>query len=137
MLRSILYMSNSELVYSSEQQTRIDELVAQSRSWNHSVGITGALVFTERNFVQFIEGPENAIIELFANIQQDRRHSRINVIEDIGTDQRHFEGWSLAYSGPDAFIDYDLAPLLKLHAGTGYQDLGVRLRTRLRAMANV
>ena len=135
MLRSILYVSDSALIFSSEQ-TQIHDLVHQSRVWNDSVEITGALVFTERHFVQFIEGPNTAIGDLFSKLLADRRHSRINVVQDTMADDRHFQGWSLAYSGPDAFIDRDLAPLLRLQTvARGGLALAVQLRSRLQAMA--
>jgi hypothetical protein len=137
MLRSILYVSNSALVYSNGRETRIDELVRQSRIWNHSVAITGALVFTERNFVQFIEGPEDSIADLLGKIHADRRHSGVDIIEDSRANDRHFQSWSLAYSGPDTFIDNDLAPLLNLHIQAERSKLAVNLRMRMHAMANV
>ena len=82
MLRSILYVSNSALGYSIDHQGRIGELVDKWRRWNNSVGITGAIVFTERHFVQLIEGPEAAIGELFAHIRADKRHTGVKVIQD-------------------------------------------------------
>jgi hypothetical protein len=134
MLRSILYFSNSTLVYSNG--TGIDQLVHQSRTWNNSVGITGALVFTERNFVQFIEGPEGAIADLLEKIRADRRHTGMNVIQDATAQDRYFQRWSLAYSGPDSFIDNELAPLLQHQTGAECSELAVKLRTLLLAMAN-
>ena len=98
------------------------------------MGITGALVCTERNFVQFIEGPDAAIADLLGKIRADRRHARVNVLEDTRAEDRHFHGWSLAYSGPDAYIDYDLVPLMQ--HGEQCPELAVALRTRLHAMAN-
>lgn len=136
MLRSILYVSNSALGYSIDHQGRIGELVDKWRRWNQSVGITGAIVFTERHFVQLIEGPEAAIGELFAHIRADKRHTAVTVIQDTPTDERRFARWSLAYAGPDAFIDYDLAPLLQGHAGAA-PDITAQLLVRLRAMAEV
>jgi hypothetical protein len=136
MLRSILYVSSSAFVYSSEQEPRLHELVQQSQAWNQSVGITGALVCTERNFVQFIEGPSDAISDLFGKLCLDRRHTRITVIQDTKANNRHFANWSLAYSGPDAFIDYDLAPIVQNQTEVELPDLAVELRTRLQAMAN-
>ena len=134
MLRSILYFSNSTPNYLSKAS--LVELVHQSQNWNDSVGITGALVTTERNFVQFIEGPTAAIGDLFDKIRTDRRHTRINVIQDAAAQERYFPEWSLAYWGPDAYIDNQLAPILQRHNGSECAELAVSLRTLLRAMAN-
>ena len=83
LLRSILYFSRSLIL--SPNRPVIADLVQQSRSWNRSVGITGALVSTEQNFVQFIEGPDAAIADLLGKIFADGRHTQINVIEDTRT----------------------------------------------------
>ncbi|MDB5713553.1 MAG: hypothetical protein JWO15_950 [Sphingomonadales bacterium] len=133
MLRSILYVSQSALVFSNEQ-TQITDLVHQSRVWNQYVGITGALVFTERYFVQFIEGPNAAIGNLLGKLYADRRHSGIRVIQDVEAADRHFQDWDLAYSGPDAFIDSDLAALLQVATDTARLAVSVELRSRLHGM---
>jgi len=135
MLRSILYMSQSALVFSNEQ-TQVSNLVHQSRVWNKSVGITGALVFTERYFVQFIEGPNAAISTLLGKLYADRRHSGIRVVQDIEAADRHFQGWSLAYAGPDAFIDCHLASLLQVATGSALLTVTVELRSRLQGMGD-
>jgi hypothetical protein len=90
MLRSILYVSQSALVFSNEQ-TQVSDLVHQSRVGNQSAGITGALVFTERYFVQFIEGPNAAISNLLGKLYTDKRRSGIRVVQDVETTNRHFQ----------------------------------------------
>jgi hypothetical protein len=134
MLRSILYMSDS-MVGIASGNTQIEEMVRLSRIWNSSVGITGALVFTERHFVQFFEGPPAWVDDLLGKLHNDKRHSRIRVIEDAGADVRQFEDWSLAYSGPDRFIDQHIPPLICNQEVTALRPVAGQLRSRLRAMA--
>ena len=135
MLRSILYVSNSALVF-SDDGSRIADIVDFSRGWNASVGITGALISSEQHFVQFIEGPPPAIDDLITNLKADRRHNGLHIVRDGPADARHFGDWSLAYSGPDTFIDRDLMPLLQDRDAAG-PALAANLLSRLRAMADV
>jgi hypothetical protein len=129
-------VSNSSLVF-SEAEPRAEQIVEFSRVWNSSVGITGALVFTELRFVQFIEGPEAAITDLMMKLRRDARHTQIDVIEDSHTSERLFDRWSLAYSGPDAFIDRDLRLMLRSPTPASRPVMAARLKAHLRAMANI
>jgi hypothetical protein len=58
-MKSILYVSESQIGFSHAEE-RLSSIVDYSRWSNGSVGITGALVLTEKHFVQFIEGSEIA-----------------------------------------------------------------------------
>ncbi len=110
MIRSIFYVSVSTLVLPAEE-SRVHDIVDWSRRWNADVGITGALMFTEKHFAQVIEGPLPAIAELMGKIRRDPRHTRIDVILDRSIRHRQFAGWTMAYSGPEDFVEAQLAPL--------------------------
>ena len=117
MLKSILYISNS-LLDLADADRQVDAILEWSRGWNTSVGITGALVFTHRHFAQFIEGPEAPILHLIANLRRDARHTNLTVIQEEDVERRRFEGWSLAYSGPEIFLEHQLQPLLRRSPGS-------------------
>lgn len=134
MLRSILYMSD-RMAGNENGPRQIGEMVDLSRIWNASVGITGALVFTERHFVQFIEGPHAAIDDLLGKLYNDKRHDRIRIIEDAEPKSRQFEDWSLAYSGPDRFIDQQIPSLICVPEVSALRPVAGQLRTLLHAMA--
>jgi hypothetical protein len=116
MIRSILYVSTSRLVMPAAE-VQVQAIVDWSRHWNEGVGITGALIFTERHFSQFIEGPFEAIADLFAKLQRDPRHEQIHVVRDGMAHERNFDGWNLVYSGPEMFLEPQLLPLLTLQPG--------------------
>jgi hypothetical protein len=106
-MKSILYVSESNIGF-SHAKDRLSNIVEYSRWWNGSVGITGALVFTEKHFVQFIEGSDEAIDDMLIKLNSDARHMNVVVIESVERHSRYFEEWDLAYSGPDDYIDRKL-----------------------------
>jgi hypothetical protein len=133
-MKSILYVSESQIGF-SHAEDRLSSIVDYSRWWNESVGITGALVFTEKHFVQFIEGSEVAIDDMLIKLRSDARHTNVVVIETAEISSRYFGQWDLAYSGPDEYIDRKL--MGDLQRGV-YQSDAIRaeeLRSSLLRMA--
>jgi hypothetical protein len=106
-MKSLLYVSESNIGF-SHAKDRLSDIVDYSRWWNASVGITGALVFTEKHFVQFIEGADTAIDDMLIKLNSDSRHVNVVVIESVESHGRYFGQWDLAYSGPDDYIDRQL-----------------------------
>jgi hypothetical protein len=113
---SILYISDSRLSF-PEAESQVDAIVDWSRRWNESVGITGALIFTHQHFSHFIEGPAPAVRDLFANIRRDSRHTNIDVLQRREGSSRRFEGWSMAFSGPEMFLQRQIEPLAQRRPG--------------------
>lgn len=103
MLRSLLYVSKSTLSL-PEQGWQVEEIVKLSRHFNAKVNITGALMFTELYFAQFLEGPGDEIDALFKRIRRDPRHERLDIVRESVQEVRVFPGWSMAYSGPHLFV---------------------------------
>lgn len=113
----------------------VQAIVDWSHHWNESVGITGALIFTEQHFSQFIEGPVSAVGDLFAKLQRDPRHNDINVILNRTSGGRRFGGWSLAYSGPEMFLEPQIVSLLTLPRGPALDQCGEDLILLMEAFA--
>lgn len=113
----------------------VQAIVDWSHRWNESVGITGALIFTEQHFSQFIEGPAFAVDDLFAKLQRDPRHNDINVIRNRTSGGRRFGGWSLAYSGPEMFLEPQIGSLLTLPRGPALDQCGEDLILLMEAFA--
>lgn len=81
-----------------------DDIVEVSRLCNAALGITGALLFNDQRFVQFLEGPEEAVTALRAKIVRDPRHHDLLTIAAGRQTRRRFQSSSLAYSGSSVFI---------------------------------
>lgn len=100
---SLLYVSRSEVRLPNEAGA-VDAIVATSMSRNPGLGVTGALVFTERQFAQYLEGPEASVRELMESIRRDCRHSDLHMIFDKPLQGRRFPTWAMAYAGPSTFV---------------------------------
>ncbi|MEV8336938.1 BLUF domain-containing protein [Leucobacter sp. NPDC077196] len=90
------------LVYSSEAITRfyqddLDRLLLQARAHNESVGITGILLYKNDQFIQFLEGPPDAVGELTERIRRDARHTNVRILIDEFTLERQFDDWTMGY----------------------------------------
>ena len=107
-MHSIIYASQS-LIPPAYAIAEIDELVAKARVKNASLGITGALVYSERRFAQALEGDRSNLAPLMDLIRSDPRHEKIVILEDAQLGGRRFEGWSLAYSGASTYVDQIIA----------------------------
>jgi hypothetical protein len=72
-------------------------LLVIARMYNQNAGITGALVYGEGQFIQVIEGEEEAVRSLYDTIVRDPRHTSILKLADKPIAERTFSGWSMAF----------------------------------------
>ncbi len=63
---------------------------------NAELGVTGFLICARRWFAQVIEGPAQAVEQLYAVIAADARHHSLQLVEHIEADRRLFPDWHLA-----------------------------------------
>ena len=68
-----------------------------SRRNNAARGITGALAYYDRAFVQVLEGPEAAVEALLVTIARDPRHTEVTVCDRARVDERAFGAWSMGW----------------------------------------
>ncbi len=107
---SLLYVSRSNLQLPG-QRPELDDIVAEAWSRNQALGVTGALVFTERLFAQNLEGSDEAVDTLMDRIRCDPRHRDIEIVYREKLPSRRFETWALAYAGPSTFVAGNVLPL--------------------------
>lgn len=100
---SLLYVSRSALRL-PEEAGAVDAIVAGSQSRNRGLDVTGALVFTERQFAQYLEGPAEGVQALMDSILRDPRHGDVQTIFTRPLHGRRFATWALAYAGPSTFV---------------------------------
>ena len=103
MVDSLLYVSRAALP-TREGSTELAEILAVARTRNRALDVTGAIIFTQDNFAQLLEGPRAAIDQLMASIRQDPRHTDVRTVRQEQDVARRFEGWHMAYEGPSVFI---------------------------------
>ncbi len=111
-LRTLMYISSSQLSESIAER-EVQSIVAASLANNSTAGLTGALVFSGRYFVQILEGSNEAINALMGALRGDARHKELVVISDHPIEVRKFAKWRMAYVGPSVFVDRQVGRLAK------------------------
>ena len=91
-----------ELTYQSEAKKKvtqkdIEEILESARRHNEKNGVTGCLIYYNRQFIQILEGSKEAVHETYQRICEDRRHKEIRLMAENTTDERTFPEWGMAY----------------------------------------
>ncbi|MGN7610595.1 BLUF domain-containing protein [Magnetococcales bacterium HHB-1] len=73
----------------------IGNILAISNKKNPELDITGALLFHFDLFLQYLEGPEKAVKDLYTQISSDPRHINCKVIMEEQISERRFPNWSM------------------------------------------
>ena len=79
MRHSISYVSTAA---SDMTNTQVKTLFEQTVTKNNSLGISGFLICSERNFFQLIEGDKDIVSNLYSIIRDDPRHHNLITIVD-------------------------------------------------------
>lgn len=79
----------------------LGRIMTVSRRNNRGLGVTGALCYSPRGFLQILEGPASAVNQLYRRIVQDKRHVDVTLVEYTPVHQRDFARWSMAYIRTD------------------------------------
>ena len=93
MLVRLLYASRAV----DPQPNVIESILAQSRQFNPSTGITGILVYGGGIFLQAIEGGREAVSDLYGHIQKDERHKQVVLLHYEEISERRFGGWTMGH----------------------------------------
>jgi hypothetical protein len=92
MLVRLLYVSR--LADAAKPET-IDSILAESRTHNPALGITGILCYGAGIFLQAIEGGRNQVSELYTHICKDKRHKDVVLLDFEEIHERRFGGWTM------------------------------------------
>jgi hypothetical protein len=95
----IVYVSRNLIADQEEADAGLERVLAAARARNAALGVTGALLFSEDAFAQVLEGPVEAVTEVFDLIQTDARHDGVVVLHSGPVAARGFGAWSMAYAG--------------------------------------
>ncbi len=88
------------LIYISESINSLDTngllaLCSEFARRNERVEISGLLILIGNQFMQVLEGPEDAVESLALRIAQDPRHRGFTIVFEGAVDKRAFAGWSM------------------------------------------
>lgn len=90
--KCVTYTSLAALDLDEEQLRAIH---GAARDLNGIDGISGLLLFNGTHFLQWIEGPPEAIDELVERLRHDPRHSGFEVRDERFTNERMFGDWTM------------------------------------------
>lgn len=96
-LRRVVYVSHAIERPAVPHDRLLEEILATARRNNARLGVTGALVYSARRFAQVLEGPPEAVEQIFETIQCDLRHDHVTVLEVADVTERAFGAWSMAF----------------------------------------
>jgi hypothetical protein len=117
-MRYIVYVSQAAKAFSTDN---LAALLEHSRDRNSADDITGLLIyrynddFRRGNFLQVLEGSEDALADVWRRISSDPRHHTIIVLDEGESDARAFGDWSMGFRNVD---EQDLASFV------GFSQLG-------------
>lgn len=109
-LYQLIYVSKSRAPMSRAGLNKILKVAHQN---NTNQEITGILVYDRGHFFQVLEGEYNDVESVFARIQVDKRHCRVNRIVSHSIQRRYFEGWNMGFYNLDETEEFDFYKLKK------------------------
>jgi hypothetical protein len=111
-----VYVSSAVEPFTSEE---LSALLDKCRRNNEALGITGMLLYRDGNFMQAIEGPQDAVSRLHAKIENDPRHRGMLTLVSGPAAAREFTHWSMGFRdlgsaevrGQEGFSEFLNTPL--------------------------
>jgi len=95
---SLMYVSTSVKLLNDEE---LLDILKISRENNSSKDVTGLLLYKGGNFMQVLEGPDEAVEALYEKIKVDPRHKDVNVLSREQISARQFPAWEMAFQNLD------------------------------------
>lgn len=90
----LIYVSVATTPFSNES---LEELLRLAREKNAVAGLSGMLLHDDGTFLQILEGPEEAVDELFSKISYDKRHTDTVVLWKREIEERAFGEWQMGF----------------------------------------
>ena len=94
MLSRLIYASIESRNISSED---IEQILAASRKNNLVDGVTGMLCHGNGRFLQYLEGDETPVKNIYNRISEDDRHKDVVILDRANLERRIFGDWSMGF----------------------------------------
>ncbi len=96
-MHRLLYTSEARPVGSGDAaQDEVQALCRRFADANAAVGLSGALIYIDRQFIQVLEGTLDVLEDLFERICCDFRHANVRLIDLMPIEERLFKDWGMA-----------------------------------------
>jgi hypothetical protein len=93
MLSQLVYVSNRNATCTPAE---IEKILNSCKKNNPSLNITGVLLYTDKKFMQLVEGDAKVIVDLYDKIKKDQRHSNVMMISYNPIKEKSFPSWHMA-----------------------------------------
>jgi len=94
MMITLIYGSSATRKMSEQE---LLEILETSHHNNLALDITGMLLYADGNFLQVLEGEEEAVTTVYAKIQKDPRHQGLMVYVKQPIKERQFADWEMGF----------------------------------------
>lgn len=98
----VVYVSSAA---SDPSRQELAAMLDHARTKNERLGITGMLLYRDGDYMQALEGEEEAVRELYETICRDPRHTSVTPIVEHGIEARSFADWRMGFR---ELLDEDL-----------------------------
>lgn len=105
----LAYISTSLLAEDPSARRQVADILLASRRNNAESEVTGALLTTDRNFTQVLEGERQAVEATYDRIARDKRHKDIVLTLYESIEVRRFPDWAMAHIGPSQAAEQAVA----------------------------
>lgn len=92
MLSHLVYLSSRKPNCTSEE---IEKILHSCKKNNKDLDLTGVLLYSDKQFVQYLEGEYKEIFALYDKIKGDPRHDKIVLITSGPIENRAFPSWQM------------------------------------------
>lgn len=92
MLSHLVYISKREPKCTDEE---IEKILRACQENNSKIDTTGVLLYTDKQFVQYLEGEYKKIMGLYDKIKGDERHKKVALITSGPIKERLFPSWEM------------------------------------------
>ncbi len=73
----------------------MDKILSSAYAFNTAFNVTGALFFNGTGFLQVLEGDHHAVQTIYDSVLKDKRHTKIETVEDVAATTRIFPDWAM------------------------------------------
>ena len=127
MLVRLLYASR---VVGSKQAETLHDIMHQSHSHNPANGVTGILCYSDKVYMQVLEGGRTQINALYARILHDPRHTDVVLLDYQEISERRYACWTmgqanLAKINASTMLRFAELPEIDPHAMSGKHSLAL------------
>ena len=103
-LALLVYVSSATHLFAQDE---LVELLRVARGINAREEVTGLLLYQDGNFIQALEGPDEAVDCIYRKIQTDQRHHQVMTLVRGPIETRIFDGWAMGFRSADEMDDAD------------------------------